>query len=621
MNLSRHVHAKLLLSAFCLSIAGYSSAQCQSGRVFDGGVSTNGGLDFVQEVGASEPVFIGGTLCPEADHLGETADVIVALRIGNEISILDSSFQLQPLDPNQVPAFQEGLILEETMPLQIFEGQLGDSLGAIGLFVGYRIDVEFYYDDSAADFFIGADSVLHALQFSPAPRTISADNSQIMVSFDREVDPTTLDTTDLKVFGRWTGVIEGEHSLSSDGQSLVFETSTPLSAGEWLTATLPAGSLTAMDGSQLTRGYSWSQWIASDTADFEFEQIDQISVREAGSPDQIQTYGAYAGDLNGDGWSDFVVPNEISNDLRIFLNDGAGNYSDFTTVPIEGANRPSPNEGADLDGDGDIDFVVGSAWGTMVHVFMGDGEGNLTQTQNLVAGTRVRGVCLLDFENDGDADIFATAYVNNRVATFTNDGSGTFSEATTFDVGSGEWSCASADLNEDGFTDIVVGTRIGGEIISLLSNGDGTFTEYQNVATSGDPWMLAAGDMNGDGHSDVVSVNATEKTMSVTLGDGRGGFADPVAYSVEEDGDGFPLAVDVGDLDGDGDLDVVTADFDTRLYLIFENLGDGTMRRLPNQLIAPAAASCAVLHDRDNDGDLDITGIDEVDDVLLLFRN
>lgn len=621
MNPNSRNYLSVYTGVLLLSLAGTASAQCQLGKVFEGGVSTNGGMDFVTEVGASESIFIGGTLCPRSEHLGETADVIVALNIGNDLSVLDSEFQLHPLNTELVPAFQENITLSEDIPLQLFQGFVGDAIGEVGLFVGYRIGADYFYDESAADFSVGAESMLHPLQFSPAPRSISADNSQIVVSFDREIDPATLDATDLQVFGRWTGVVDGDQSLSSDGQSLLFDVATPLSAGEWLTATLQSGSLAAMDGSPLARGYSWSQWIASDSADLEFEQIDQISVREAGSPDQIQTYGAYAGDLNGDGWSDFVVPNEISNDLRIFLNDGAGNYGDFTTVPIAGANRPSPNEGADLDGDGDIDFVVGSAWGTMVHVFMGDGEGNLTQTQNLVAGTRVRGVCILDFENDGDADIFATAYVNNRVATFTNDGSGTFSEATTFDVGSGEWSCASVDLNEDGYTDIVVGTRIGGEIVSLLSNGDGTFTEYESITTSGDPWMLAAGDMNGDGHGDIVSVNASEKTMSVTLGDGEGGFTNPVAYSVEENGEGFPLAVDVGDLDGDGDLDVVTADFDTRLYLIFENLGDGTMRRLPNQLIAPAAASCAVLHDRDNDGDLDITGIDEVDDVLLLFRN
>ncbi|MDA0688024.1 MAG: FG-GAP-like repeat-containing protein [Proteobacteria bacterium] len=597
------------------------SAQCASGKVFRGGVSTNGGMDFVPSVGAAENVFIGGTLCPQSAHVGRLADVIVAVSSGGQLSILDSSLQLQPFNPEQVPAFQEAVILSQSMPLELYQGAAGAALGAVDIFVGYRIDGEYFYDQMAAGFSVNAGSSLHALQFTPQPRSITAGKSQITVAFDRPVDPGTVGADDLKVFGRWTGVIQGETSLSTDGQNLVFDIRSSLSAGEWLSATLPAGSIRAADGSELTRGYSWSQWITAGTSDLNFEQIQEISTREAGSQQQIQTYGAYAGDLNGDGWSDFVVPNEISNDLRIFLNDGAGNYGDFSIVPIEEANRPSPNEGADLDGDGDIDFVVGSAWGNHVHVFMGDGAGNLVQTQNLVAGSRVRGVCLLDFENDGDADVFATTYIGNRVALFTNDGNGTFSSATTFDVANGEWSCASVDLNEDGLTDIVVGSRISNELVALISNGDGSFTESSRSAAAGDPWMLTAGDMNGDGHGDVVAVNSQQKTMTVTLGDGLGGLESTASYSVAENGEGFPLAVDVGDLDGDGDLDVVTADFTTRLFLIFENLGDGTMVRKPKQLIAPAAASCAVLHDRDNDGDLDITGIDEVDDKLLLFRN
>lgn len=604
-----------------LLLPGTAAAQCANGKLFRGGVSTNGGADFVPGVGATESVFIGGTLCPQAAHIGSTADLIVAVNNAGAMSILDNESRLQPFNPDQVPAFQESVTLSNNMPLNLFQGVAGAALGSVELFVGYRIGNEYFYDQAATGFSVNAASSLHALQFTPQPRSIAAGKTQITVSFDRPVDPASVSADELKVFGRWTGVIEGETSLSSDGQSLVFEIASTLSAGEWLSATLPTGSVSAADGSALANGYSWSQWIAAGSADLNFEQIQEISTREAGSQDQIQTYGAYAGDLNGDGWSDFVVPNEISNDLRIFLNDGAGNYNDFSIIPINEANRPSPNEGADLDGDGDIDFVVGSAWGSHVHVFMGDGAGNLEQTQNLAAGSRVRGVCLADFENDGDIDIFATAYVTNRVALFTNDGTGTFSAASTFDVANGEWSCASADLNEDGLTDIVVGSRISNELVALISNGDGSFTESSRTSAAGDPWMLTAGDMNGDGHEDVVAVNAQQKTMTVTLGDGFGGLASTASYSVAENGEGFPLAVDVGDLDGDGDLDVVTADYTTRLYLIFENLGDGTMVRTPNQLIAPAAASCAVLHDRDNDGDLDITGIDEVDDKLLLFRN
>jgi hypothetical protein len=161
----------------------------------------------------------------------------------------------------------------------------------------------------------------------------------------------------------------------------------------------------ALNGGVLDGGFNWSFWVGSATASLSFEQISAVSVREQGSTEQIQAYGAYAGDLNEDGWSDFIVPNEITNDLRIFLNDGAGNYDDFSIVPITLGDRPSPNEGADIDGDGDIDFIVGSAGGSYVHVFKGDGSGGLVQTQNLLVGERVRGICLADFENDGDLDI------------------------------------------------------------------------------------------------------------------------------------------------------------------------------------------------------------------------
>ena len=133
--------------------------------------------------------------------------------------------------------------------------------------------------------------------------------------------------------------------------------------------------------------------------------------------------------------------------------------------------------------------------------------------------------------------------------------------------------------------------------------------------------MLAAGDVDRDGNVDIIAVNANSVTLTVSMGTGDGGLAIPVSYFLGVGGTGFPLAVDLGDLDGDGDLDVVTSDFRTRLFLIYENQGDGTLLRLPNQLTALGAASCAILHDRDNDGDLDITGIDEVADELILFRH
>jgi hypothetical protein len=80
----------------------------------------------------------------------------------------------------------------------------------------------------------------------------------------------------------------------------------------------------------------------------------------------------------------------------------------------------------------------------------------------------------------------------------------------------------------------------------------------------------------------------------------------------------FPIAINLGDLNGDGLLDLGVscfgADFD-----LFRNLGGGVFG---NHTTLPAvnAGSCMVLHDRDGDGDVDVTGVDELADRVLLFR-
>jgi hypothetical protein len=86
----------------------------------------------------------------------------------------------------------------------------------------------------------------------------------------------------------------------------------------------------------------------------------------------VQAYGAFGGDLDGDGFPDLMIPNEISADVRVFMNDGAGGYAAFDVYPIAGGAVPSTNEGADFNGDGLMDFAVGNAGNERVSVFMRD---------------------------------------------------------------------------------------------------------------------------------------------------------------------------------------------------------------------------------------------------------
>ncbi len=133
--------------------------------------------------------------------------------------------------------------------------------------------------------------------------------------------------------------------------------------------------------------------------------------------------------------------------------------------------------------------------------------------------------------------------------------------------------------------------------------------------------MINAGDVNGDGHDDVASANSDQNNGSILLGDGLGNLQPPVTVPT----DPFPLATDLGDIDGDGDLDWMTSSFFGDWNLFLNNGGQqggnpGTFTYF-RDFEAPAAASCSLFLDFDNDGDLDLALIDELADVVVLVKN
>ncbi len=121
--------------------------------------------------------------------------------------------------------------------------------------------------------------------------------------------------------------------------------------------------------------------------------------------------------------------------------------------------------------------------------------------------------------------------------------------------------------------------------------------------------------IDGNGTEDVAVVNPNLGTGAILLGDGAGNLGPPHSYLTDD----FPLATDLGDLDGDGDLDWVTSSYrgDWRLY---KNDGAGVFT-FDQELAAPVAASCSLLFDFDNDNDLDLALIDEEADVIILMEN
>jgi hypothetical protein len=178
---------------------------------------------------------------------------------------------------------------------------------------------------------------------------------------------------------------------------------------------------------------------------------------------------------------------------------------------------------------------------------------------------------------------------------------------------------SAADMNGDGLLDLVVGTQsntvANRRVIVDLADGAGGFTFHSSQVSDGNVWVLNTGDLSGDGSDDVAMANSSTNRGTVLLNNGSGVLGPPTSYGT----DPFTLSSDVGDLDGDGDLDWVTSSYQGD-WRVFTNNGNGTFT-FSREFNAPTAASCALLFDFDNDRDLDLALIDEIDDVVILMRN
>lgn len=475
----------------------------------------------------------------------------------------------------------------------------------------------------------GVACVLATSAFAAPPQVVSVHparnridaptNSNIQVEFDTDIDAATVDGASLRVFGRWSGPATGAYTVAEG--TVTFVPDAPFFAGETVTVAM-SKAIENLAGEVMVSGYAWSFWIESGQGTLDLDYVTRYSTRRTGET-WVQPYGAYAGDLDNDGWSDLFIPCEQTDDVRIFLNDGAGGYGGgFVAETLLGGNTPSPNEGADLDHDGEIDVVVGNHANNQVSIMFGDGTGDFPVKAQYTADTQVRGVAVLDLDGDGWDDLVvasrAGSGADGNLSIFINNGDGTFAPRVNFEAGVvQETSLAVGDANNDGILDVYVGNfGIPRSVTVLLGDGNGSLVAQTPVATSGQPWMLATGDVNGDGNVDVFSANSNGNGIGLHLGDGAGGISAVSTLAVGL----FPLAIDAGDIDGDGDLDLVSSNYASGSWTIYENTGTGLFVN-PRTRSASAAGSCATLHDRDNDGDLDLTGLDEVDDWVYLFEN
>lgn len=211
----------------------------------------------------------------------------------------------------------------------------------------------------------------------------------------------------------------------------------------------------------------------------------------------------------------------------------------------------------DLDGDGDVDIVVGSEGDNTVGWFANNGDGTFGARVTISAATnQPDAVHADDVDGDGDPDVLAASRGNQTFTWWANDGAGGFGPGRTLSSTLTEPSdIVTADLDGDSDLDIVVAWRSTFGDVGWFRNDGASFSALVNSAGAGNGNLraIAAGDVDGDGDTDVLYSDAN----GPSFGWAENASGDGLTW-VTHDVDTLSQGNDIvgADLDGDGDLDV-----------------------------------------------------------------
>jgi hypothetical protein len=323
------------------------------------------------------------------------------------------------------------------------------------------------------------------------------------------------------------------------------------------------------------------------------------------------------------------------------------------------------------DGWPDIFFVNGGSFvdkqkaaGARHRLYRNNKDGtftDVTATSGIGVSGFGMGACSADYDNDGWPDLYITSVGGNKL--YHNNGSGAFTDVTDkARVGSQLWSasCAFGDIDNDGYVDLYVtnyvdfsvqnnkycvytgDTRVychpnvynGVPDILYRNNGDGTFTDVSRAAgiyrPDGKGLGVVFGDYDGDGWIDIYVANDSTPNF-LFHNKGKGVFEEVgllAGVAVGSDGQALAgMGTDMGDVDGDGLLDIFVTNLDRQTHNLYRNLGKGlfadvTFESGLGEATLPFVGFGAVFFDYDNDTDLDlaIANGDVIDNVSL-FRD
>lgn len=329
------------------------------------------------------------------------------------------------------------------------------------------------------------------------------------------------------------------------------------------------------------------------------------------------------GDFNGDGNIDFVTVDQVTGvpfassgnplKLQTFSGDGTGNFTltnevfAFDDAMFTEFNFYYPYilQSGDVNSDGNLDIVSFSPYGFIVH--LGDGNGSFTSLDRYdferVPGFTKAG-WLVDFDQDGQLDMVYN-HADETLSIRRGNGDGTFAPPQRVGTHASGGSLTFADFDNDGHLDMAT-ARVAGD----SRPGDvGFYYGTRNGLVD----QLAV-DLDGDGNEEVLAINEANDRLKIFIGDNL----DRLNRGNDLLTGRAPQAVTTGDLNGDGRLEIITANRAGRsISVLTGTLATGYTS---SEILVGSAPIDVLTRDINGDGHIDVLVLDEVANAIWVLR-
>jgi hypothetical protein len=325
----------------------------------------------------------------------------------------------------------------------------------------------------------------------------------------------------------------------------------------------------------------------------------------------------FAADFDGNGTRE-ILGIRPDNGAVFTLGSGTrSNMLEFVDTTFSYTTPPHSLAMGDLDSDGKLDLVAVNGGVTSVTVFHGNGDGSLALpplTFPVPNASHTSFVTTADLDLDGDLDLVIADRSRHLAHVLLNDSSGSFPSGAQYSVGRNSNRVTVGDLNQDTLPDIV--TANPGEGVSILYNtGDATFGRRRDLKAGSTPSAVAVGDLDGDGDNDLVATARGSDELFVFRVTEGGDLARSSVHPIDRE----PTSLVLADLDNDGDLDVATGNAGGRSVSVLPNLagrtfGDEKRFALGTEPVFLSAA------DLNHNGFLDLVTANEADGSISVLQ-